>query len=203
MLVIGITGNSGSGKSLACRKLEALGAKNLNADEIYNGLLQPNSPMMQQIICAFGKEFVNEEGTLNRKLMGQLIFNDKDKRELLNRITHPGIVKEIQSRITAMAAHKVRIVAVEAALLFESGMDKFMDEVWVIDATYEDKLKRIVKRDGLSLEEAAQRLLSQADPLALRQNANRYIVNDGSAKDLEQIIENELNRLLKERRITL
>ena len=201
MLIIGITGNSGAGKTLTCRKLEELGAKILNADQIYKDLLQPNSPMMKQIICAFGTQYALEDGRLNRKLMAELIFSDKEKRQMLNRITHPGIVKEIQSRITAMAAEKIQVVAVEAALLFESGMDKFMDEVWVIDATYQDKVNRIMQRDGLNLEDAAKRLLSQADPLTLRKNANRYIINDGSAEELQQKVEKELKRLMQQKNL--
>lgn len=201
MLVIGITGNSGSGKTLACRELEALGAKVLNADEIYAELVYPDSPLLTQIVCAFGKQYLLPDGSLDRKKMAELVFSDNDKRTLLNRITHPAVIKEIQARITAMAADKIQTVAVEAVALFENDMDKFMDEVWVIDATYQDKLARIMKRDSLSASAAAQRLSAQADPLILRQNAQRFITNDTTAEDLQQTIKSELRRLMKEKKL--
>jgi dephospho-CoA kinase len=159
-LIIGLTGGIACGKSAVAQHLEALGAGVIDADQVSQDLYRPGSFLFSRIIEAFGSELVNSDGTLDRKALGQIVFANREKRELLESLVHPSIWGEIQSRLrTSLGSHKVVVLMVP--LLLENNRQSIVDEVWVVDIDPETQISRLQKRNQLTREESLQRISAQ------------------------------------------
>ncbi|MDH7577995.1 MAG: dephospho-CoA kinase [Bacillota bacterium] len=198
MLVIGLTGGIASGKSLVSRQLRALGALVIDADQIAREVVQPGKPAYQSIVREFGKEVLNPDGSLNRQALGRLVFSDPKKLDKLNRITHPPIIAEIEKLFKIYRAlFPEKVVALEAPLLYEAGLEKMVDEVWVVFVDFRTQLRRLMERDGLSEEEARRRIEAQL-PLAEKvKRAHRVIDNGGSPEETERQVRKIWNEMIK------
>lgn len=185
MLVIGLVGGIGSGKSTAAAILAELGAEVINADLIGHEVYEPGKPGFDAIVAEFGPEVVGPDGRIDRKRLGSIVFADSAKLARLNAIVHPLIRAEIERRIErAREEGRVRAVVVEAAILLEAGWRSLVDQVWVICARRDDVVERLAAQRGMAEEEAAARMAKQMSDAERRAAADVVIDNNGSIDDL-------------------
>lgn len=185
MYVIGLTGGIASGKSLVAGFLRQLGAEIINADVIGHQVIRPGLPGYLEILEAFGDSILEEDGAIDRKKLGAVVFACPEKLKLLNRITHPRIFSEIAKLLKTRREQAFkRVVVVEAALLFEIGLDALVDEIWIIQADPEVRVKRIMERDGLTEEEAWERVQSQVSSWRRIADADRVVYNNSDVEKL-------------------
>jgi dephospho-CoA kinase len=186
VLTVGITGGIGAGKTTVCKIFEELGAKVIYADELAKEIMENDESLKKKIKKIFGeKSYIG--GKLNRKFIADIIFSSDEKRKLLESIVHPAVIKRILSDLKKIADEgKYNFVVVEAALIFESGFDKELDYVLVVDADDEIKIKRIMERDKCSKEEVLKRMRAQLDSKIKRELADMVIINDGDIDELRK-----------------
>jgi dephospho-CoA kinase len=186
ILTVGITGGIGAGKTTVCKIFEELGAKVIYADELAKEIMENDESLKKKIKKIFGeKSYIG--GKLNRKFIADIIFSSDEKRKLLESIVHPAVIKRILSDLKKIADEgKYNFVIVEAALIFESGFDKELDYVLVVDADDEIKIKRIMERDKCSKEEVLKRMRAQLDSKIKRKLADMVIINDGDIDELRK-----------------
>ena len=159
--VIGLTGGIASGKSSIAKRLEKLGAQIINADLVGHSVYEPGTEAYDEIIQHFGDSVLNSNGSINRTILGSIVFSSSDKLHLLNTIVWPKIMEKIKERISMIAAEGARVCVVEAALLLEAGWDAVVDEIWVSVIPEGEAVRRLGERNELSEEEAKKRLASQ------------------------------------------
>lgn len=188
MLVVGLTGSIGTGKSEAARQLEALGASIISADEVGHEAYTPNTEAWEQVVAAFGDVILQEDGEIDRRKLGALVFSDAGQLAKLNQIMHPRMARMVADKIEVLRSQGVGVVVVEAALLFEAGWDSLVEEVWVTDSPDQIVIERLNKRNGLSEEEARKRISSQMDRTERLEKADFVIDNSGDMAGLESAI---------------
>lgn len=194
MLIIGLTGGIGSGKSTVARYFAELGAPVIDADEVARELASPGSEALREIAAHFGPEVINADGSLHRARLRALIFNDAAQRHALEHILHPRIYAEIRRRIEKLSApYCVAVIP----LLLETGQSGFVHRVLVVDSTPGAQRSRVQTRDGLSSEEITAIMASQATRGARLAAADDFISNDGSLADLRQQTEALHHRYLR------
>lgn len=185
MKVIGITGSSGSGKTLIASIIkEQYNADLINADQIVKNESQKGTDYYKAIVKCFGKEILDENGNLDKKKLANIIYESKISREKLNQITYKYIVDEIKSKIYSS---KNDIVVVDAPLLFESDLNKLCNIVIAVIADEEVKINRICTRDNIDRKLAKKRLNIQATDKFYIKNAD-YIIKNGKGKKKEELI---------------
>lgn len=179
--MIGLTGGIASGKSSVAQRLKLLGAVVLDTDLFSREAVEPLSAGWQQVKEAF-PQVIQEDLSINRRLLGEIVFADGEKRKRLEGIIHPIVLERmLKEGQEAEAAGKV--VFAEVPLLFEVGWDRFMDQVWVVYVDPRTQLERLIRRSGLALEEA-QRIINSQLPLADKvRRADRVIDNTGSLEE--------------------
>ncbi len=188
MLVVGLTGSIGTGKSEAARQLEALGASIISADEVGHEAYTPNTEAWEQVVAAFGDVILQEDGEIDRRKLGALVFSDAGQLAKLNQIMHPRMARMVADKIEVLRSQGVGVVVVEAALLFEAGWDSLVEEVWVTDSPDQMVIERLKKRNGLSEVEARKRISSQMDRAERLEKSDIVIDNSGDMAGLESAI---------------
>ena len=190
--VIGITGNSGSGKTTATAILKRLcDAEVIDADKVVRELSVPGTKYLDAIKEKFGESVFLEDDTLNRKALAEKIYNSKKDLEVLNGLTFKYVVEEIKFRIEES---KNEIIVLDAPLLFESGLDENCTAVIGLTAPFEVKVERIVKRDGISEETAYSRINIQAkDEFYL--NKADVVIENNNQDELEDKLKEALRIL--------
>ena len=175
--IIGLTGNIAVGKSRVMAMLADLGAATIDADEVAHGVLLREGGAYKAVVAAFGVGHSGRaKATINRRALGAIVFNDDAALKRLEAITHPVIRSEIDRRVRAAEAV---VVVIEAIKLLEGGLKDVVDAVWVVNASEERQLARLMAGRGLPADEAARRIAlqnSQADKL---RQADVVIENDG------------------------
>jgi dephospho-CoA kinase len=186
--IIGLTGDAGSGKSTVARILAELGAVVLDADRIARRLTEPGTPVLREIARVFGRDLLKPDGTLDRPRLAARVFTDPGEREVLNRIIHPPVLEVLEREIAAAREGGSGVLVAEVPLLFETGMEKLVDEVWLTVADPDVKLKRLQAR-GLSSETAAGILAAQMPQEIKSRHAHRIIDTNGSlTRTRQQVI---------------
>ena len=160
MLVVGLTGNIGCGKSSLSELLMSKNIDVIDADIISREIMY-DKELLEIIFYEFGTEIKNNDGTLNRKILGNIVFNDDDMLMKLNSITHPAIKRKINDRIIDISNQGKNIVVIDAALLIEGKFLDLVDKLVVITCNEEVQLNRVVNRDNMTKEEALKRINSQ------------------------------------------
>lgn len=160
-IVIGLTGQTGAGKSTASNAMKKCGCGIIDADKIAREAVEPKTACLKMLTNAFGCDIINEDGSLNRKKLAEKAFSSKENTQLLNEITHPYIVELTKQRIAEYFASGCNIVVFDAPQLFESGSDKLCDIIVSVIASQECRLARIISRDGVSREQALSRMKVQ------------------------------------------
>lgn len=190
MAVIGLTGNIGSGKTTVCRFLAAKGCLCLNADLLGRTVSEPGGEAYAQLRQSFGAEFFSPEGFLLRPRMADLVFNDKQQLALLNSIIHPAVLRVLQRKIAEVqAGEPQRVIVVEAALLVEADYLPILDQLWLVWADDDVRLRRVMARDKIDCQQALARMNNQL-PQTEKVKYARYIVhNNKGRQELEQELE--------------
>ena len=181
-LIVGITGPTGAGKTSALRALEQLGGCVLDCDAIYHDMLRSDDGLRNAITSAFGNVFT-PDGRLDRQKLGTLVFGDPQQLERLNTIIYANIPRELERR---MAASPAPIVGIDAINLVESGLSKLCDRTLAVLAPVEDRIRRIMARDGISEEYARLRVAAQKDDVFYRTHCTDILENTSAAPEAFQ-----------------
>ena len=185
--VIGLVGNSGSGKSTVAKYLKGKGAKIIDADEISHEVCEPGQPGLEAVKERFQPYFFNDDGTLNRKRLGRVVFSSKRDLRMLEDALHPIILKRVKDELDSVDDG---LVVIDCALLISCGLQYLTDEVWLVKASFDTKVNRICGRDGVPFEQAVARLRNQDNDDDMIQHAQNIIMNDGTKEQLlEQVDE--------------
>lgn len=182
--VVGLTGGIGSGKSTALGAFEDLGAATVSLDQIAKEQAKPGRDGYKAIVKAFGSCILKGDGTIDRALLGRVIFSDKRAKLGLERATHPLILKEMKELVGRLKG----LVVVDVPLLFEKKLQKNFDATILIACKPEKQLKRITKRDGLDSQEARLRIKAQMPLDEKRRMADVSIDNDKDVAHLNATI---------------
>jgi len=198
MLRVGITGGIGSGKSTVARIFGVLGIPVYYADGAAKRLMNEDPQLIEQIIQHFGSN-AYEDGKLNRSYISSLVFNNKEKLDLLNSIVHPATIRDSDDW---MKLQNAAYVLKEAALIFESGSQQGLDYVIGVSAPAPLRIHRAMKRDGISRAEVTARMTRQIQETIKMRLCNFIIVNDEQTMLIPQVItlHNKLMELSKEKR---
>ena len=180
MYLIGLTGGIASGKSLVTSRLRELGATIVDADVLAREVVEPGTEGLAAIAKQFGSRVLTEDGTLNRPALGAIIFSDPEQREVLNGITHPAIWKRAKELFAAAAVDEVVVYDVPLLVEGAKGRQLDFDLIVVVDASADTRLHRLMELRGMSREEAAHRLNSQASDAERLAIADVVIDNEGT-----------------------
>lgn len=194
MKVIGLTGSIGSGKSTVAAILSENGAYIIDADKVGHELYYKRGPAWEALIAAFGDEVLDDDGNIDRSKLAAMVFRDNERLSILNAIVHPLIKQEVSRRLNNARQAGIRLAIVEAALLIEAGWHEMVDEVWLVTADEEVRLRRIMQRNGISADEARRRVQSQIPDAEKAKYADIIIANNGSIDDLKRKVEEVLKR---------
>jgi len=180
MLKIGLTGGIACGKSKALSCFRDLGAHTIDADLVAREVVKPGRPALREIVQEFGREFLHEDGTLNRSALADLVFSDEAARTALNRIIHPYIIDEESAQLSALEERETAdspcLAVVDAPLMIEVGTYCYYDAVVVVYCPQRIQLERLTSRGSLSPEQALSRIASQMPGLEKIRYAD-YVVN--------------------------
>ena len=182
MILIGLTGGIGSGKSTVSARLAELGARVIDADAITRELQEPGSEVFAAIVDRFGEGVVAEDGTLDRPALAAVVFADPEELKALNGIVHPAVGVEIAERL-AEAAGTDDVVILDVPLLVESGRDDMAATV-VVDLDPEEAVRRLVEHRGFTEEDARARIRRQASREDRLAKADRVLDNAGTVEEL-------------------
>jgi dephospho-CoA kinase len=187
MLIVGLTGGVASGKSVVSQVWKEEGAYLIDADRIARELVQPRTPAWKALVKAFGKEILQEDGSIHRKKLATRVFSNPVERELLNRILHPRIKREIDRRIKGIGQKGPKaIVAIDAALLVETGYYRDVDKVVVVTSTKKQQIERLRRREEMDQEMAREIIDSQISGEERIKVADIIIRNEGSRRKTER-----------------
>ena len=189
MLVIGLTGGIGTGKSEVTRLLGSLGAVVINADQVGHEAYKPDSESWKEVVKAFGEAILRTNREIDRQKLGAIVFGDPDQLAKLNRIMHPRMARIVSDQLESLRVQGIKVVVVEAALLFEAGWDSLVDEVWATDSPVEAVIERLQARNGMSAEEVLKRIDSQMDNSERLSRAHVIVDNGGNVADLESTVD--------------
>jgi len=185
MLIIGVTGNIGSGKSTVCQILARLGAMVIDADKLAHEAYKPHSQTWQELIDAFGRDIVKPDEEIDRQKLGQMVFSDHNALAQLNRIVHPGTYRLAEERIADCRRRGAKVIALEATLLIEAGWRTLVNKVWLVVAPEAVIVERVKGDQELSQAQILARLKSQMPAEEKAKYADAIVYNDGSLNQLE------------------
>lgn len=189
-LVIGITGGICCGKSTATNILkEKCNAVVIDADKLGHEAYEPGTPCMEELVAHFGSAIVTEEGKIDRKALGNIVFGDKAKMNELQSIVWPHIRQKIIDKINELKSTKTcQFIVLEAAVMIEAGWQDLVDTLWVLSVDTHDAVERLKQRNNLSEADALKRINSQLSNEERARFANEIIVNSGDFSLLESNI---------------
>ncbi len=187
MLLVGLTGGIASGKSLVARVFRDLGAHLIDADRIVHELLEPEQQGWEEVVRHFGGEIQLPDGRIDRRKLGEIVFNDQEKRQWLNGCLHPKVFDVFLSQTRHMRNRQQdTIIVLDAALLIETGYHQKMDCTIVVYADLEQQIERLCRRDSFTREQALARIGSQM-PLSEKRACADYVIdNTGTREQTEQ-----------------
>lgn len=184
---IGLTGGVGCGATEVARMLQARGAKFVSADEIGHKALK--DPQVKDLLAQrFGRGILDAKGEVDRRRLGEIVFSDEDARRDLNRIIHPALLDMLKREVKAAEAES-GIVVVDAALIFEWGLEKFFHKVIVVNAPLEMRIQRTMQRDGLTRDQVMQIIAAQLPMEKKLKSADIVISNEGTLEELHRRVD--------------
>ena len=199
MLILGITGGVGSGKSRILNELEiSYGAYIVEADKLAHKLMEPGQPIYERIVNEFGSSILSEGKPypIDRKKFADIVFHDNDKLNTLNSITHPAVKQWIITDIKTRRKMGTSLYVIEAALLIQDGYKEICDEIWYIYADEEERTKRLMKQRGYSKERCMAMFQSQDSEDYYKKYADYTINNQFDYENSSKQLKDRLNKLL-------
>lgn len=197
MKIIGLTGGIATGKSIVASVFRELGAILLDADVIARLVVLPHQPAWEDIVEFFGPQVVNEDESLNRTKIGEIVYNNPDSLKELNRITHPRIMQHYKDELRRIKTEQPdAIVILEVPLLYETNMDKICQQVVVVYVDRQTQIKRLMKRDNMSYEDAVRRINAQMPMDEKVGRADFVIDNRGSVEETKEKATKYYNEIL-------
>lgn len=189
--VVGLTGGIGCGKSEAAKYLCSLGAKHIDADAISRSLTADDGAALPELRRIFGDGIFNDDGSLNRRALGDLVFSDVASKRALEGVIHPLVQRQVMDEIAAASAAGIPVTILDVPLLFETGMDVLCDETWTMSVPPEVQVRRVQARDGMTEEQARARIAGQL-PMEERNARSNKVINSDRPVEKTQA---ELNAL--------
>lgn len=204
MVILGLTGGIGSGKSTVASILKDLGAEIIDLDEVARLVVLPGEPAYEAVVDHFGREILKPDGQIDRARLGQVVFGNPGLLQQLNEITHPAIRRKVDEimehkRQEERRSGRERVVVMDVPLLFEVGTRAGMDEVWVVTASTETRIRRLKARGGITREEALRRIESQMPLDEKARLADVVIYNDGSLEETRNQVQRAWRKLCASR----
>jgi dephospho-CoA kinase len=175
--LLGVTGSIGSGKSTVAAMFGSCGASIIDADKIAHACLSKDSPAYRQIIARFGKIVLNNSSAIDRRKLGQIVFNDSGLLQELNRIIQPQVIRLIRAKINHT---RDRVIVLDAPLLVEAGLAKEMDALIVVKCNKGKQLKRVIKKTGLTKTDILKRLRTQS-PERLKKRLADFVIDNSNS----------------------
>lgn len=198
MIVIGLTGATGAGKGYFGKVArEKYGLVHIDTDKTARSVVEPGKPCLEEIKAYFGDGVINDDGTLNRKKLGSIVFTDAEKLKKLNELTHHYITDEVNAVIAESKRNGEKAVIIDAPLLFESGENKLCDVTVGVIADIYVRKARIMCRDGISEEMADNRIASGKSEEFFKEKCTYILENNGSESDFECRIRRLIETILK------
>jgi len=185
MVVIGVTGNIGSGKSTVCRILARLGAAVIDADRLSHEAYKPHSQSWQKIVATFGKDILKSDGEIDRQKLAQVVFPNPTALAKLHGILQPEVQRMIQENIEYHRRQGAKAVALEATLLIEDKRTWLADKIWVVVASQDKVVKRLKQERDITESQILSRLKSQMPAEEKAKYADEVVYNDGDLNQLE------------------
>ena len=198
MKIIGLTGGIACGKSTVSAYLKQKGAYIIDGDAIAKELSVPGKSIWKAYVEHFGDKILNSDKTLNRRLIGQIVFTDESEKMWMNNTMHPLIKQAIIEKIEKYKQNKVKVVVLDIPLLYEANWDKFADEVWVVKIDEQLQIKRIQNRDNLTKEEAISRIKAQMPVIEKAKRADVVIDSSNTPEITCKLVEKIWNERIKE-----
>lgn len=181
-VIIGLTGNIGTGKSTVIRYLARKGAQTLDADRIAHEVMEPGGPAYAPVVEAFGAAILRADGAIDRAALGAIVFADSERLRVLEAIVHPAVFACTR---TLLASSQAPVAVIEAIKLLESGrLLPLCTEIWVVTASEETQLRRLMETRAMSDAEARRRMAAQSSQEEKVRQATRVIPNDGTPAEL-------------------
>ena len=197
MIVIGVTGGLGTGKSMVARMFGELGAIVIDADAVAHEVMEPKRLAWREVVRAFGKEILNEDETINRTRLGERVFRDPEARRQLEAIVHPQVLRRIKQRLHRLKRNRrLRAVVVDVPLLVETGSQSLVEAVVVVTAPPEVQRQRLIER-GMPEADAAARLAAQWDLAAKAAEADYVVDNADGVEQTRRQVTQLWKRLLE------
>ncbi|CAM3912673.1 dephospho-CoA kinase [Vreelandella rituensis] len=185
-MIIGLTGGIASGKSTVVRAFESLGVPWVDADDVAREVVQPGEPALASIAERFGTAVLQEDGSLDRRKLREIIFNDPKQRLWLESVTHPQVRKRLLEHLERLQASQPAYVMLVSPLLFESGQDALVDRSVVVDVPEEIQLQRTLARDDVSESQVRAILAAQLSRQERLSRADDVIDNSGSETEMRE-----------------
>ena len=181
MIILGLTGSIASGKSSVAFSLRKFfNAKTLDIDHVTHNLLEPDNILYNLYIHHFGDHIINLDGTVDRRKVANIIFNDKKERLWINSVAHPILLDHARNFLVDCQINSVPFVALEVPLLFDAGWQSLFDQIWGVFVPFHIQINRLMARDKLSYSQALHRIKSQLSNRRLRKKVHVAISNSGS-----------------------
>ena len=191
-MIIGLTGQTGAGKSTVCDFLKSMPFCIIDCDKVAREVTEKGSPLLVKLAEVFGKDIILDDGSLDRRLLASQAFETPEKTELLNSITHPAILDAIKAKISASNYENIIL---DAPTLFESSADNLCDRIIAVLCDENKRKERIISRDNLSLSQAELRLSRAKSNEFFTERADAVIYNDGALDELYKKVEKALNQI--------
>ena len=185
MKVIGLTGGIACGKSTASAYLKELGACIVDTDGISRTTTKKGGKGYDAVLSHFGRDLLMENGEIDRRKLGGIVFSDEKKRQELNALIHPIVIEESKAQMKAAEEAGYTVCILDVPLLFESGMETLCDETWLVYVPREEQIRRINERDGLDEKAAAARIDSQMPLEEKMKRADRAIDTSGTIEETQ------------------
>ncbi|MBI2934710.1 MAG: dephospho-CoA kinase [Chloroflexi bacterium] len=195
MIVIGLTGGIGTGKTTVAEMLAEMGARVIDADKLGHEALRPDTPVWQELVAAFGNDILKGDRQIDRAKLGEIVFNNPAALKRINAITHPRLYRMVESQIEEYRRQGVKVVVVEAAALIEANWRSLTDEVWATVASQECVLERVKKRSNFGAEQIMARIRSQISSEERVKHATVVIDTDCTLEGVRERVAKEWKRL--------